>query len=147
MCLCALEGWSRGLRSLRRAVGCNERMRRRIRRESEREMGSSLSSSQFARYPVRHHGRWTLTSTSLFCITSASCTQYLCPRTLSCVSSPSHCPCPFPQQIRCAYADHQPDGKSSMKEGGHFCVQAKDCKTVDGMRRLGTGFRLQDLKI
>ncbi|EST04989.1 hypothetical protein PSEUBRA_005791 [Kalmanozyma brasiliensis GHG001] len=78
-------------------------------------------------------------------VDAAQCTQYLCPRTLSCVSKPSHCPCPFPQQIRCSYKDASSSAKdhvdraggtfdgvdAALDLGGTFCVTAESCEEVD----------------
>ncbi|KAJ1026119.1 hypothetical protein NDA18_003778 [Ustilago nuda] len=78
-------------------------------------------------------------------VDAAQCTQYLCPRTLSCVSKPSHCPCPFPQQIRCSYKDTDSISQDQAKRaggtfdgvdaaldlGGTFCVTADSCDEVN----------------
>lgn len=78
-------------------------------------------------------------------VDAAQCTQYLCPRTLSCVSKPSHCPCPFPQQIRCSYKDTDSAAKdhaqraggtfdgvdAALDLGGTFCVTADSCDEVN----------------
>ncbi|PWZ00281.1 hypothetical protein BCV70DRAFT_200435 [Testicularia cyperi] len=80
-------------------------------------------------------------------VDAAHCTQYLCPRTLSCVAKPSHCPCPFPQQIRCSFPDTDSvaserakkaggsfDGVDAGKDlGGSFCVTATSCEEVEKM--------------
>ncbi len=56
-------------------------------------------------------------------VDAAQCTHYLCPRTLSCVSKPSHCPCPFPQQIRCSYGDSSSSAKDhANRAGAHLTV-------------------------
>ncbi|CAD6892006.1 unnamed protein product [Tilletia controversa] len=86
-------------------------------------------------------------------VEAAHCTQYLCPRTLSCVSSPKECPCPFPQQIACAYADLESDdggdhGKGSgpgAGAGGTICVTGTECGQVQKLLRVGSGFKLKDL--
>ncbi|PWN23371.1 hypothetical protein BCV69DRAFT_280981 [Microstroma glucosiphilum] len=63
---------------------------------------------------------------------ASQCPHYLCPRTLSCVSHPSKCPCPFPQQKRCAYPDPV-TGK--LEDGGAFCVQQEEgCAKVEAAR-------------
>ncbi|SNX84960.1 uncharacterized protein MEPE_03669 [Melanopsichium pennsylvanicum] len=78
-------------------------------------------------------------------VDAAQCTQYLCPRTLSCVAKPSHCPCPFPQQIGCSYKDTSSSAQEQAKRargsfdgvnaeldlGGTFCVSAESCDEVD----------------
>ncbi|KAL4241960.1 Long chronological lifespan protein 2 [Abortiporus biennis] len=33
------------------------------------------------------------------------CSQYLCPDSLVCVATPSQCPCPDPQDIKCLIPD------------------------------------------
>lgn len=77
-------------------------------------------------------------------VDAAQCTQYLCPRTLSCVAKPSHCPCPFPQQIRCSYKDASSNAKhhaqraggtfdgvdAGLDLGGTFCITANSCGDV-----------------
>ncbi|SJX63513.1 uncharacterized protein SRS1_14269 [Sporisorium reilianum f. sp. reilianum] len=77
-------------------------------------------------------------------VDAAQCTQYLCPRTLSCVAKPSHCPCPFPQQIRCSYKDTSSNAKeyaeraggtfdgvdATLDLGGTFCVTADSCDEI-----------------
>ncbi|KDN42985.1 hypothetical protein K437DRAFT_237435 [Tilletiaria anomala UBC 951] len=75
-------------------------------------------------------------------VDAATCIRYLCPRTLSCVDKPANCPCPFPEQIRCPYADGE---SKSMDLGGHTCVSEKDCNRVALMRSLGSNFKLSDL--
>lgn len=78
-------------------------------------------------------------------VDAAQCTQYLCPRTLSCVAKPSHCPCPFPQQIRCPYKDTNSLAKDQAKRaggsfdgvnaeldlGGGFCISADSCEEAN----------------
>lgn len=82
-------------------------------------------------------------------VDAAHCTQYLCPRTLSCVAKPSHCPCPFPQQIRCSYKETDTTSLEQAKRaggsfdgtdaeldlGGTFCVTADSCDEVNQMLR------------
>ncbi|EPQ26892.1 uncharacterized protein PFL1_05527 [Pseudozyma flocculosa PF-1] len=60
------------------------------------------------------------------------------------LQQPSHCPCPFPQQIRCSYRDTDSaaversdraggsfDGVDAQLDlGGTFCVTATDCEEV-----------------
>ncbi|KAK0545851.1 Long chronological lifespan protein 2 [Tilletia horrida] len=85
-------------------------------------------------------------------VEAATCTEYLCPRTLSCVSGPEKCPCPFPQQIACPYSDFEPEGddhasgSAKKKAGGSVCITAKDCSSVQRLLQLGSGFKLKDLK-
>ncbi|CAO1629310.1 unnamed protein product [Parajaminaea phylloscopi] len=61
-------------------------------------------------------------------VDAATCSNYLCPRTLACVTEPSRCPCPFQQQKRCSY----PDGLSGkIEDGGFFCVSEEEgCEKV-----------------
>ncbi|KAN0065248.1 Long chronological lifespan protein 2 [Thecaphora frezii] len=87
-------------------------------------------------------------------VDAADCDRYLCPRTLSCVSKPSHCPCPFPQQIRCSYRDTDSRAAAIAKKsggsldgveaqldlGGTFCVTADSCDEVNAFLR-GAGGR------
>ncbi|KAK0537563.1 Long chronological lifespan protein 2 [Tilletia horrida] len=87
-------------------------------------------------------------------VEAASCTEYLCPKTLSCVSRPEQCPCPFPQQIACAYPDFEPEdgedaasaGSRKGKAAGVVCVTGTECGQVQRLLRVGSGFKLKDLK-
>lgn len=90
-----------------------------------------------------------LISLSLFWPPTATCTSHLCPHTLSCVPSPSHCPCPMPQQIRCSYPDtSDPKSKDPMGLGGSFCVQEGSCDRINDMRHWATerDFKLSEFK-
>ncbi|KAE8234729.1 hypothetical protein CF326_g218 [Tilletia indica] len=87
-------------------------------------------------------------------VEAATCTQYLCPRTLSCVASPKECPCPFPQQIACPYpdlevsedGDHSSSGTAKTAVGGTICVTGTECGQVQRLLRgVGSGFKLKDL--
>lgn len=40
-----------------------------------------------------------------FCLHTVQCSQYLCPDTLDCVGTPSACPCPNEQDIKCLIPD------------------------------------------
>ncbi|KAI0728688.1 hypothetical protein C8Q72DRAFT_779328 [Fomitopsis betulina] len=58
---------------------------------------------------------------------SVLCSQYLCPDTLVCVSSPADCPCPDPEDIKCLI----PDGNSKQKATVVCTRGAIDCKQVE----------------
>ncbi|CAE6492325.1 unnamed protein product [Rhizoctonia solani] len=47
------------------------------------------------------------------------CSQYLCPDTLVCVSSPTLCPCPAPEDIKCLI----PDSEGGTSVGTVVCVR------------------------
>ncbi|KAL9934981.1 hypothetical protein V8E36_006057 [Tilletia maclaganii] len=83
-------------------------------------------------------------------VEAATCAKYLCPKTLSCVNRPEECPCPFQQQIACPYPDFErdDDGASSSrrKPAGVVCVTATECNRVQRLLRVGSGFKLKDLK-
>src|ERR1700733_11860907 len=54
------------------------------------------------------------------CLFTVSCSQYLCPTTLDCVSRPMDCPCPDVQDIKCLV----PDGDGD--EAAVFCVRGQN---------------------
>ncbi|KAI0921610.1 hypothetical protein AcW1_004468 [Taiwanofungus camphoratus] len=73
-------------------------------------------------------GQWMLFSDSV------SCSQYLCPDTLVCVSSPTDCPCPDVQDIRCLLHDTGDRGAATV-----MCVRGmNECADVERLaRKLG----------
>ncbi|KAH9938368.1 uncharacterized protein B0H18DRAFT_966818 [Fomitopsis serialis] len=58
---------------------------------------------------------------------SVACSQYLCPETLVCVSSPSDCPCPDSEDIKCLV----PDAKGKHRATVVCTRGAIDCKHVE----------------
>ncbi|KAG8727488.1 Long chronological lifespan protein 2 [Ceratobasidium sp. 428] len=58
-----------------------------------------------------------------------SCSQYLCPNTLACVSRPALCPCPAPEDIKCVI----PDAEGGSNDGTVICVRGAEqgCKQLD----------------
>lgn len=56
-----------------------------------------------------------------------SCSQYLCPDTLVCVSNPADCPCPDSEDIKCLI----PDGKGKQQAAVVCTRGAIDCKHVE----------------
>ncbi|KAF8524635.1 hypothetical protein BU17DRAFT_42788 [Hysterangium stoloniferum] len=58
---------------------------------------------------------------------AVSCSQYLCPKTLDCVDTPSACPCPFPEDIKCIVPDAQDKAFATV-----FCVRGEsECAQVE----------------
>ncbi|OBZ76234.1 Long chronological lifespan protein 2 [Grifola frondosa] len=53
-------------------------------------------------------GQWAAQSEAI------SCSHYLCPDTLVCVSEPSHCPCPDVQDIKCLIPDAEDKGAATV---------------------------------
>lgn len=61
-----------------------------------------------------------------------SCSQYLCPQTLDCVSKPTDCPCPNAEDIKCII----PDSENLRGEGTVVCTRGKnDCLEVEQLMR------------
>ncbi|KAI0246549.1 hypothetical protein BJV78DRAFT_1134966 [Lactifluus subvellereus] len=58
---------------------------------------------------------------------SLSCSEYLCPDTLVCVTKPVDCPCPNVQDIKCVVPDAQEAGSGTRicVRGGTDCVQVE----------------------
>ncbi|KIY73807.1 hypothetical protein CYLTODRAFT_416832 [Cylindrobasidium torrendii FP15055 ss-10] len=58
---------------------------------------------------------------------AVSCNQYLCPTTLNCVKSPSDCPCPYVEDIKCIIPDKDSrDGSTVVcARGQEGCDQIK----------------------
>ncbi|KAF9782972.1 hypothetical protein BJ322DRAFT_1073676 [Thelephora terrestris] len=54
------------------------------------------------------------------------CSAYLCPDTLVCVDSPSQCPCPNVEDIKCLIPDFQ-----DKLAGTVICVRGGGCEDVD----------------
>ncbi|KDN51168.1 hypothetical protein RSAG8_00797, partial [Rhizoctonia solani AG-8 WAC10335] len=58
------------------------------------------------------------------------CSQYLCPDTLVCVSSPALCPCPAPEDIKCVI----PDSEGGSNDGTVVCVRGPTgCKQLENL--------------
>ncbi|KAG8968557.1 Long chronological lifespan protein 2 [Tulasnella sp. 419] len=56
------------------------------------------------------------------------CSHYLCPGTLDCVKTPTACPCPSPEDVKCII----PDGEPKSKEGTVVCVRGLDgCASIE----------------
>ncbi|QRW01565.1 cytochrome P450 family protein [Ceratobasidium sp. AG-Ba] len=54
------------------------------------------------------------------------CSQYLCPNTLACVSTPVLCPCPAPEDIKCVI----PDAEGGSNDGTVVCVRGTDGSAI-----------------
>ncbi|KAH8094816.1 hypothetical protein BXZ70DRAFT_337884 [Cristinia sonorae] len=55
------------------------------------------------------------------------CSEYLCPKTLTCVSNPAQCPCPDAQDIKCIIPD-----LADKDAGTVVCVRGgSDCSVVE----------------
>ncbi|KAF6762179.1 long chronological lifespan protein 2 [Ephemerocybe angulata] len=64
---------------------------------------------------------------------SVECSQYLCPGTLACVSRPSECPCPDPQDVKCLI----PAGPDS-HDAAVLCVRGSTgCAQVERLTKKG----------
>ncbi|KAH9971366.1 hypothetical protein BGW80DRAFT_1174572 [Lactifluus volemus] len=62
---------------------------------------------------------------------SLSCSEYLCPDTLVCVTKPVDCPCPNVQDIKCVVPDAQAAGS-----GTRFCVRGSTgCEQVEKLAK------------
>ncbi|ETW83704.1 hypothetical protein HETIRDRAFT_47650 [Heterobasidion irregulare TC 32-1] len=58
---------------------------------------------------------------------STSCSEYLCPATLACVTRPEECPCPHVQDVKCVVPDDQ-----DRDHGTVLCVRGgSDCAAVE----------------
>ena len=58
---------------------------------------------------------------------AASCSEYLCPATLACVTRPEECPCPHVQDVKCVVPDDQ-----DRDHGTVLCVRGgSDCAAVE----------------
>ncbi len=68
-----------------------------------------------------------------------SCSQYLCPMTLDCVDSPSECPCPNAEDIKCLI----PDMDGDVDDATVVCVRGQqECAEVERlMKRFSDGKR------
>ncbi|EIW82069.1 hypothetical protein CONPUDRAFT_34922, partial [Coniophora puteana RWD-64-598 SS2] len=62
---------------------------------------------------------------------AVSCSQYLCPDTLICVSRPADCPCPNVEDVKCTIPDSQDKGSATV-----LCVRGeKECASVEQLTR------------
>ncbi|EIW65487.1 hypothetical protein TREMEDRAFT_70561 [Tremella mesenterica DSM 1558] len=52
---------------------------------------------------------------------------YVCPSSLTCVSTPANCPCPYPEDIKCVIPDHRPRDEG---EGPPFVCVRGPCDEV-----------------
>ncbi|KAF8309142.1 hypothetical protein DL93DRAFT_1785219 [Clavulina sp. PMI_390] len=60
---------------------------------------------------------------------AVDCSEYLCPSTLVCVSKPTDCPCPHPQDVKCVIQDEQSKKTSA---GTVMCISgASGCDVLD----------------
>lgn len=59
-------------------------------------------------------------------ITTATCSNYLCPDTLACVHFPHHCPCPFPDV----------EEKVELGDGIAICVSKGGYKPGEATRKI-----------
>ncbi|KAG6337235.1 hypothetical protein ID866_1865 [Astraeus odoratus] len=63
---------------------------------------------------------------------SVSCSTYLCPDSLVCVSYPSECPCPYVEDIKCSIPDSEEGGAAATV----ICVRgAEGCSVVERLVR------------
>lgn len=68
----------------------------------------------------------------------ASCTQYLCPTTLTCVSKPADCPCPSPEDVKCIIPDADADEGFTavcVRGGKEGCAQVEGLTKPDWAKR------------
>ncbi|KAJ7178931.1 hypothetical protein C8R46DRAFT_618992 [Mycena filopes] len=62
---------------------------------------------------------------------SVSCSQYLCPGTLDCVSGPVACPCKDAEDIKCTIPDSDERGGATV-----VCVRGEEeCRQVERLAR------------
>ncbi|KAG0709830.1 hypothetical protein DFH29DRAFT_792676 [Suillus ampliporus] len=60
-----------------------------------------------------------------------SCSQYLCPSTLSCVKKPADCPCPNAEDTKCTVPDAVDTNAATV-----VCVRGlEECASVDRLMR------------
>ncbi|KAG1752587.1 uncharacterized protein EDB91DRAFT_1045141 [Suillus paluster] len=60
-----------------------------------------------------------------------SCSQYLCPGTLSCVKRPADCPCPNAEDIKCSVPDAVETDAATV-----VCVRGvEECASVERLMR------------
>ncbi|KAH7911566.1 hypothetical protein BJ138DRAFT_1006350 [Hygrophoropsis aurantiaca] len=64
---------------------------------------------------------------------AVSCSLYLCPDTLQCVSRPVECPCPNEEDIKCVIPDAQDKG-----DGAVVCTRGDGCAAVERLFRSHT---------
>ncbi|KAF8507608.1 hypothetical protein JB92DRAFT_688390 [Gautieria morchelliformis] len=58
---------------------------------------------------------------------AVQCSSYICPKTLDCVDTPSACPCPNPEDIKCLVPDAQDKGSATV-----FCVRGEaECADIE----------------
>jgi hypothetical protein len=75
--------------------------------------------------------QWQLLNPILGLDISVSCSQYLCPTTLDCVTKPAQCPCPDVQDIKCIIPDAQDNEAATV-----VCVRGQhECKEVERLMR------------
>ncbi|OAV92670.1 hypothetical protein PTTG_07655 [Puccinia triticina 1-1 BBBD Race 1] len=64
------------------------------------------------------------------------CSDYLCPSTFDCVSSPSDCPCPFVEDIKCPISLPTPTAKKF--QDSFVCIRAPGCSSVQKALMFGS---------
>lgn len=74
---------------------------------------------------------FTLRSCSCIGVTSdiatVQCSDYLCPKTLTCVPNPAQCPCPDPQDVKCLIPDSEDSEGATV-----VCVRGgSDCSVLE----------------
>ncbi|QRV87424.1 cytochrome P450 family protein [Ceratobasidium sp. AG-Ba] len=69
------------------------------------------------------------------------CSQYLCPNTLACVSTPVLCPCPAPEDIKCVI----PDAEGGSNDGTVVCVRAAIYVATIALRNWRRAWERRDL--
>jgi hypothetical protein len=79
----------------------------------------------------RHLRHFLVLSLLPLLLVAVSCSEYLCPDTLVCVTKPVDCPCPNVQDIKCIVPDAQAVGS-----GTRFCVRGStDCAQVEKLAK------------
>ncbi|KAA1065299.1 Long chronological lifespan protein 2 [Puccinia graminis f. sp. tritici] len=69
------------------------------------------------------------------------CSDYLCPSTLDCVASPSDCPCPFIEDIKCPISiPVNPSSSATLKkfQDSFICTRAPGCSQVQKALKFGS---------
>ncbi|KAF8592126.1 hypothetical protein K439DRAFT_1643784 [Ramaria rubella] len=81
----------------------------------------------FQGHPQQHQQQRSGASAWAAHAEGAQCSNYLCPKTLDCVETPSACPCPNPEDIKCLVPDAQDKGSATV-----FCVRGEtECAEVE----------------
>ena len=98
--------------------------------QQQQQRGSSdsqwMAYSEARQYPyTQRHTHHKLT------VVLVSCSQYLCPDTLSCVKRPADCPCPDKEDIKCTVPDALETHAATA-----VCVRGlEECASVERLMR------------